>query len=308
MRARTPLELDETRPLIAVVVPTFERSDLVVRAVQSILAQRFTRFEVVVVDDGSTEDIGAALAAVCDDVRVRVVRQPRGGVSRARNTGVAATNAPFLTFLDSDDEADPGWLLAMAKAAGDDLDVFFVGCTYLHEDGTTTEVEPRDLGPGYGGVVGRYLAGTFLVKRTIFDEVGGYRPGLRLGENGDLGMRIGAWSRSNELRSGWTSRSLNTVHVPTCPYDPALNYEAVRAVLADLPDLLDEDRALLATHFAIAGVAAARLGHRHEARRLLARAVRYDPLEWRHGARWLRTLSRGGPAPPASLDRGVDGS
>ena len=55
---RTPLELDETRPLIAVVVPTFERSDLVVRAVQSILAQRFTGFEVVVVDDGSTEDIG----------------------------------------------------------------------------------------------------------------------------------------------------------------------------------------------------------------------------------------------------------
>ena len=60
-------------------------------------------------------------------------------MSRARNAGVAATNAPFLTFLDSDDEADPGWLLAMAKAAGDDLDVFFVGCTYLHEDGTTTD-------------------------------------------------------------------------------------------------------------------------------------------------------------------------
>lgn len=294
-RRLAPVDDDANRPLIAVIIPTLDRSDLVVRAVRSVLAQTFTRFEIVVVDDGSSEDVVGAVARSCDDERVRVIRRFHGGVSRARNSGVAASTAPFVTFLDSDDEAHPDWLSTMASAVRRGVDLYFVGCTYLYDDGSTATIEPRDLGPGYGAVVGTYLAGTYIVRREMLDEVSGFRPGLRLGENGDLGMRIGAWSRSNELRTDWTSDSLTTVHIRERVYDPALNFEAVHAVLPDLPALLENDPSLLATHYAIAGVAASRLGRQREARRLLSRAVRHDPRNWRHSARWLRTFLGGAP-------------
>jgi glycosyltransferase involved in cell wall biosynthesis len=87
---------------VSVIIPTYNRAALAREAVASVLAQSFRDFEVVVVDDGSSDHTVEALAPYAAQVRLRR-RENRGGVSAARNTGIAAARGEWLAFLDSDD-------------------------------------------------------------------------------------------------------------------------------------------------------------------------------------------------------------
>jgi glycosyltransferase involved in cell wall biosynthesis len=93
---------DADRMTVSVVIPTFNRARTIVAAVRSVLRQRYGEVEVVVVDDGSTDDTAARLAAV-DDPRLRVVLGRHVGVSAARNLGVSRSAGELVAFLDSDD-------------------------------------------------------------------------------------------------------------------------------------------------------------------------------------------------------------
>src|SRR5262245_39993346 len=94
-------------PKVAVVIPVFNRPEGVARAIRSVLTQTFQDFELVVVDDGSTDRTTDAVAAIRDH-RIRLVRHERNcGGGATRNTGIRASTAPFVAFLDSDDEWMP---------------------------------------------------------------------------------------------------------------------------------------------------------------------------------------------------------
>jgi len=115
-------------PRISVIIPTFNRAALVKEAVASVLAQTYRDFELLVVDDGSTDGTREALAAFGGEIRV-LSRPSRGGVSAARNAGIAAAQGKWLAFLDSDDlwlpeklarqlafmEANPQYLLCQTE-------------------------------------------------------------------------------------------------------------------------------------------------------------------------------------------------
>lgn len=100
-------------PLVSIVMPTYNRADTILRAIASIRAQCWTDWELIVVDDGSTDDTAARLAGL--DSRIHLLRQENRGVTAARNIGLAAVRGELIAFLDSDDE----WLphhLALAQA------------------------------------------------------------------------------------------------------------------------------------------------------------------------------------------------
>ncbi len=104
--ARIDLRPRHRSPLISVVVPVFNRADVIWRAVGSLLRQQFDQpHEIVVVDDGSTDDSSDGLDALSP--RVRVVRQAHLGAAAARRTGIEASRGKFIAFLDSDDVAEP---------------------------------------------------------------------------------------------------------------------------------------------------------------------------------------------------------
>jgi GT2 family glycosyltransferase len=93
-----------TPPLVSVIVPTFNRATLLCRAVDSALGQTHSNMEVVLVDDGSTDDTPAVVQSrYGSEPRVKYLRVQNGGVSRARNIGIAASTGDFVGFLDSDD-------------------------------------------------------------------------------------------------------------------------------------------------------------------------------------------------------------
>ena len=97
----------ETR--VSVIIPLFNKAPYVRRALESVSAQRFADFEVIVVDDGST-DAGAQMVAAYDDHRVRLIRQENLGPGAARNRGIKEARGEFVAFLDADDEWLPEYL------------------------------------------------------------------------------------------------------------------------------------------------------------------------------------------------------
>src|SRR5688500_11048273 len=96
-------------PQFSVVVPTYNRSNVLLRAIKSVLAQTLSNFELIVVDDGSTDDTKEVLSRI-NDSRLIYFHQPNSGCSPSRNAGALLAKGTYLTFLDSDDEVRPDWL------------------------------------------------------------------------------------------------------------------------------------------------------------------------------------------------------
>ncbi len=100
----------KTPPAVSVIIPTYNRQQPLRKAVDSVLDQTFSNFELIVVDDGSTDRTPELLADYGD--ALQVIRQPNRGVSAARNRGISAASGDLLAFLDSDDRWLPGKLAA----------------------------------------------------------------------------------------------------------------------------------------------------------------------------------------------------
>ncbi|HEY7173441.1 MAG TPA: glycosyltransferase family 2 protein, partial [Micromonosporaceae bacterium] len=144
-------------PEISVVIPTFDRPALVMRAVRSVLAQTLDDIEVVVVVDGPDDATHSALATVADP-RLRVVMLPdQGGAPNARNVGVREARAPWTAFLDDDDEWLPGKLATqfdLAKTAHVPMPI--VACRLINRTPRAEFAMPRRL-PLPGEPLSEYL-------------------------------------------------------------------------------------------------------------------------------------------------------
>lgn len=271
-----------------IVIPTRERAHLIHRALVSVTAQDHPHWEVVVVDDGSEEDIRGVVQSFADG-RIRYHRTEGVGGAAARNAGVACGSGDWVTFLDSDDEALPNWLSTLSAAAhAQGADIVCGG--YLDRTVQPSRVVlPGDLAPLFPGVVGRFTkAGSFGLRRRVFDDVGGYAPDLKAGQHTELSFRILGRMASEGWRLTHAGEPLVVIHDhegPRIRRDP----EAVRSgalyVIEHHADLLGRCPRNLAAYHAVAGVNSARCGDRRDARRHLLKAVQAYPL----GAKnWLR--------------------
>lgn len=188
----------DRRPGVAVIIPTFNYARFVARAVQSVLDQTFPPAEVIVVDDGSTDETPDVLATFGS--RIRVIRQENRGVSAARNLGVEDASAPLVAFLDADDAWLPRKLEAQVAAlqAHPGAGLVHCGVQDVDEDG---RVLRRNTEGGEGWVAGDLLmmkpvvhapSCSMLIPRRVFDEAGGFDERLSTSADWDLCVRIAA--------------------------------------------------------------------------------------------------------------------
>lgn len=181
-------------------------------ALRSLVAQSFSDWEAVVIDDGSDENIAPAIP---NDARVRLLRQENEGLSAARNAGIAATRGPLVAFLDSDDVWYPKKLEHQARAFTDDAAVLCsTGFERIDENGDPT-------GPGFEGHNSSYVAllsgnglcvSTVAVRRTALDEVGGFDIRLDQAQDWDLWLRLaraGRLARIDEVLAGYRVHGRN---------------------------------------------------------------------------------------------------
>jgi hypothetical protein len=104
-----------SEPLVSVVLPTYERPDRLRRAIQSVVAQRYTRWELLVVDDGGELD-SRGVVEETEDPRVKWMRIGHGGVCAARNAGLDSAAGQLIAYLDDDNVMDGDWLYSVAWA------------------------------------------------------------------------------------------------------------------------------------------------------------------------------------------------
>lgn len=123
--------------MFSVVIPLYNKGHTIVEAVQSVLRQDFEDFEVVIVDDGSTDDGPEQVRRSFGDQRIKLIRQEHRGVSAARNNGVLSARRDFIAFLDADDILLPSYLSIMRSAAEEfpDARLYCSGGVTSHPDG-----------------------------------------------------------------------------------------------------------------------------------------------------------------------------
>ncbi|HEV7730893.1 MAG TPA: glycosyltransferase [Candidatus Binatia bacterium] len=193
--AAVSVPASDAEVLVSVVMPVWNRAGLVGDAIASVQAQRHRRWELIVVDDGSTDDLAAALARVADDARIRVLRQAHGGQGRARNTGVAASRGEIIAYLDTDNRWDAGYLDAVLAAfAFPDVQSVYLG--QVVHDRSTGDAFIR--GEAFDADVlrgGNYIdLNVFSHRRAMVERAGGFDETLERLVDWDLILRYTAAS------------------------------------------------------------------------------------------------------------------
>ena len=185
---------------VTIVVPTWNRLPLVEEAVASVQAQTYPNWELVVIDDGSTDGTVERLRAMGDS-RIGVLREPHvGHLGRLRNTGAAAGSGELIAFLDSDDLWLPHKLETQVKALEQSgADWCYAGFEMMDATGRTIPMPTGEFRSLSGWIVREVLAykvaiamPTLLVRRQLFEAVGGFseNPHLMTREDHELNLRL----------------------------------------------------------------------------------------------------------------------
>jgi glycosyltransferase involved in cell wall biosynthesis len=114
-------------PTVTVIIPTYNRCNPLVQAINSVLAQSYKDFELLVIDDGSTDNTRQVISAISDS-RIKYIYKDNGGVSSARNAGIAQANGKYIAFLDSDDFWPENYLFTMVNSLRNNPDCGLAYC------------------------------------------------------------------------------------------------------------------------------------------------------------------------------------
>ena len=203
-------------PTVSVIIPTFNRADLVLKAIQSVLAQDYVDYEIIVVDDGSIDDTGSVLQSLVEQGVIRYIYQQNRGESAARNRGIVEANGRYIAFLDSDDLFDPDKLEIQVKYLQDYPEVGLVHSGFIKFDNDGNDLGYRDPSWFSGMIYPQMLlywttlmaVDTVLVPKTVFDSVGLFDESLRTGPDLDMWRRI-----ARKYPFGFIDKSLARVRV-----------------------------------------------------------------------------------------------
>ena len=196
----------------SVIIPLYNKAPYIRKALESVFAQTYTDYEVIVVDDGSTDESASIVEELLASpksspkgkdlnteedfpslqggVGGRLIRQANSGVSAARNNGVAQASGDYLAFLDADDWWEPTYLERMAQLIADYPEAGLYACNYVYYKPGKTHVA-LNIPTGYINYPKAYYESgampvtsiTAIMPRTLFDEMEGFPLGIKLGED-----------------------------------------------------------------------------------------------------------------------------
>ncbi len=184
-----------TAPLISVIIPTYNSAPYLSEALESVFAQTHTCLEVLVIDDGSTDNTAAVMADYTD--RTVYIRQVQSGPSRARNRGIAKAKGAYIAFLDADDIWLPAKLEKQLRAFQQDPEASLVysrSVDFRDRTGKELRIYPREIHSGMLFdlllTAPLFLLSSVVVRNQVLKELGGFDEGLTTAEDTHLYLRI----------------------------------------------------------------------------------------------------------------------
>lgn len=269
---------------VSVIIPTRNRPELLRNALVSVLHQTEQDFVVLVVDDDAEQGSAEAVVQGLGDPRIHYVRQPEHrGVTAARNVGVAWASAPYIAFLDDDDEWLPEklsvQLRALETSAPDVAGVYSARLTVYRETGqVSTHRFPEPFSPWRGNVI---TTSSLLIRRNCFDSVGRFDEQLTAGEDWDMWVRIGSRFRFVYIDQVLIRYS---VHAASTSWYALKHVQSREIILQKHADVFGRHPRSFAARYKRLGVDYYRQGEVEKAREALLMAIRIRPLAL--GAYW----------------------
>lgn len=187
-------------PQVSVVCSAFNAGDTLINSLESVLSQEGVDFEVVVVNDGSTDDTLRLLRRfAAKDDRIRVLDQENRGLTRALISGCEVANGRYIARLDADDLCLPGRLKKQCQLLDKNSDVVFVSCwsqAIGPQNETLFETQrPADSSKATHALLferqGPTAHGSVMFRKSTYEMVGGYRPEFYFAQDSDLWLRLG---------------------------------------------------------------------------------------------------------------------
>lgn len=169
------------KPAISVIIPLYNKEAIIRRSIDSVLSQSYSNFELIIVNDGSTDGSAEVVKSIDDD-RIIYIEQDNAGPSKARNTGIKKAIAEWIVFLDADDEFTPTALDVFMKQSQNYPDADIINCTsYIRYSKYTKRTYHKSTGFiknvfkywFYGGLMpgsGHSMFRTEIMKENLYDE------------------------------------------------------------------------------------------------------------------------------------------
>lgn len=187
--------------MISVVIPLYNKQDEIANTIVSVVNQSYRDFEIIVVDDGSTDNSPKEVLKFTDE-RIRLITKENGGVCSARNRGIKEAKGNYIALLDADDTWDPNYLLEQIKLIDDFPDCAMWGINFAEvENGKLIRELPTGLSKGFRGIVKNYFnmpgrisdlfcSSSVVIRKDVFEKIGFFDERLKYSEDVDMWWRI----------------------------------------------------------------------------------------------------------------------
>lgn len=176
---------------ISIIIPTFNRANTLNRAIESVQSQTCENWELIVIDDGSSDATEDLVKTYLHDSRIKYFFQENRGVSVARNVGINLASSNYIVFLDSDDQFYSFLIEELNNINLAAYDLIFWELRKIIDNKPSTW-KPVNLGLMYNNLVGTFLAGSVCYKKQVLLNAGNFDSKIKFGENYELGLRISA--------------------------------------------------------------------------------------------------------------------
>ena len=253
-------------PFFSIIIPTYNRAHILGEAVDAVISQSFSDWELIIADDGSTDDTEKIIGGYLKDARIVYQTQLNRGDCAARNLGMLLANGEYLIFLDSDDRVGTDWLMDFHRLLSEGLyDVGFCNMKELFNDGSERIVNAMKPYAN-SDIQGKYIAGMFAVRKSVLNTVGGYDEALHFGENTELGIRL----RMKPVSMGFVNACHFFYRVSESGGGKNLlnKYESNLRIVEKHPDYFRQNPQTKKLFLQVAAVAAAKLGNYKKAREI----------------------------------------
>jgi glycosyltransferase involved in cell wall biosynthesis len=258
---------------------------MVSSTIESVLNQACKDFEIILVDDGSSDEIKNNISNYISEKALIFHAQPNSGVSAARNKGSSLSKGEYLIFLDSDDHVSQNWLSDFDKIIKlQNPDIIYCGINRVQENILVEYTNPQDPykdGKSFGNVI----PGSFCIKNTFFNKIGGYDTRLAYGENTELSFRIKIENPSVEFID--TPNLLYTLHENSHGKNERNKMNGLIYTIDKHPHLFNDNKEMKRRFLSIAGVAAVHCNEFKIARDLFFKAWKIKFLSLKDFLRFI---------------------
>lgn len=270
--------------MITIITPTYNREVLVQNTIRSILDQTYRDWELIIVDDGSTDNTEQAIQPYLADSRIKYVKKPNSGQADSLNKGAAHATGDYITFLDSDDEAYPGWLQTVQEHIKDDTGILCAGAIRKYPDGLLVREGMNEFHFFGNTYYLKFTCGSLFIERLIFEDIGGYDASLRSNIQTDLGYRLLAYLRNTPLKAVVINEYLVQINVHEGERIRT-NWKrrregGIQFIQKHYRFMYENDRKEIANVYSTIAFSSYKLRKRSESLAYLFKAIRHNPVRW----------------------------